>query len=248
MKDEANANEAGGTGAQGSLVTYAVLTGLTPLIPVPVLDDAVKGYFRRRLVRALAGARGRVLSEAEVGALTAEGGEGCLQGCMVQAVVYPLKKIFRKVFYFLEWKRAVDLTSQTYHFGYLVGSALDARGGGPSLLEAYGAERVGAAVAAVCREAPIRPVERAVGGTFRQSRKALGAAAALLGQSLRRLTGRGREAEVAEAIAEIEPRETREVEPVVSRLQQALSAVPAEHFQDLRRRLEHALEQAPHRQ
>ena len=226
---------------QGSLVTYAVLTGLTPLIPVPVVDDLVKGYFRRRLVRAQAAARGRALSEEEVAALTEEPSEGFWSGCAVQAVVYPLKKIFRKVFFFLEWKRAADLTSQTYHFGYLVGCALDAREGGPSLLDAHGAARVGWAVAAVCREAPIKPIERVVGGTFRQSHKALGAAAALLGQSLRRLTGRARAAEVEEAIAEVEPREAREVEPVVSRLRAGLAAVPDEHFKDLRARLEEKL-------
>jgi hypothetical protein len=241
MADEQQALERGGGGEQGSLLTYAVLTGLTPLIPVPVVDDLVKGYFRRRLVRAQAAARGRALSDAEVTALADERGSGCLSGCAVQAVVYPLKKIFRKVFFFLEWKRAADLTSQSYHFGYLVGHALEASAAGPSLLDAHGAERVGEAVAAVCREAPIRPVERVVFGTFRQSRKALGAAAALLGQSLRRLTGRARAAEVADAIAEVEPREAREVEPVVTRLRTALASVPEEHFQDLRRRLDEKL-------
>lgn len=234
MAEEQNSLERGG---QAGLLTYAVLTGLTPLIPVPVLDDVVKGYFRRRLARAAAASRGRALTEAEVAALTDEGGGGCLRGCAVQAVVYPLKKIFRKVFFFLEWKRAADLTSQTYHFGYLLGHALDASGG-PSLLERHGAERVGAAVAGVVREAPIKPVERAVAGTFRQSRKALGGAASLLGESLRRLRGRARAEEVDAAISEIEPRERREVEPVVARLQSSLAAVPEEHFRDLRARLD----------
>jgi hypothetical protein len=240
MTGEQNSLERRG---QAGLVTYAVLTGLTPLIPVPVLDDVVKSYFRRRLVRAQAAGRGRALSDAEVAALSEEPGGGCLRGCAVQAVVYPLKKIFRKVFFFLEWKRAADLTSQTYHFGYLVGYALEpGAGGGPSPLDAYGAERVGAAVREVCREAPIKPIERAVAGTFRQSRKVLAGAAALLGHGLRRLTGRARPEEVAGALSELEPAETREVEPVVARLQSSLAAVPDEHFRDLRRRLDAKLE------
>jgi hypothetical protein len=238
MSDEQRALEAVEAGGQRGLVTYAVLTGLTPLIPVPVIDDVVKGYFRRRLVRALAAARGRRLSEAEVSALTEEGGGGFLRGCVAVALVYPLKKIFRKIFFFLEWKRAADLTSQTYHFGHLVGYALERRADGATLVDLYGAERVGRAVEAVCREAPIKPVERAVGGTFRQSHKALSAAAALLGQSLRRLTGRARSEEVARALEEAEPREAREVEPVVTRLQRSLAAVPEEHFRDLRARLD----------
>jgi hypothetical protein len=235
MSEERNALEAGG---QRGLVSYAVLTGLTPLIPVPVLDDVVKDYFRRRLVRALAASRGRPLGEEEVSALTEGPGGGFLRGCVVTLLVYPLKKIFRKVFFFLEWKRAADLTSQTYHFGHLVGYALERRAGGPTLLDAHGAARVGRAIEAVCREAPIKPVERAVGGTFRQSRKALRAAAALLGQSLRRLAGRAPADEVARALEEAEPREAREVEPVVTRLQRSLAAVPEEHFRDLRARLD----------
>jgi len=242
MSDEQNALQASGAGDQRSLLTYAVFVGLTPLIPVPVLDDVVKGYFRRRLVRALGAARGRALTEEEVAGLAAEGGDGCLRGCAVQAVVYPLKKVFRKVFYFLEWKRAADLTSQTYHFGHLVGYALERRADGTTLVDLRGAAAVGAAVEAVCREAPIKPVERAVGGTFRQSHKALGAAASLLGQSLRRVTGRASGAEVARAIEEVEPREAREVEAVVTRLQRSLASVPEEHFRDLRRRLDEKLQ------
>ena len=54
---------------QRGLVTHAVLVGLTPLIPVPVVDDLTKNYFRRRLVRRLAASSGRGLTEAELGAL-----------------------------------------------------------------------------------------------------------------------------------------------------------------------------------
>src|ERR671912_751047 len=103
-------------GSQRGLVTHAIFVGLTPLIPVPVVDDLAQAYFRRRLVRTLAASHGRTLSAEELDALTSEPGGGCLRGCAVQVVLYPLKKIFRKIFFFLEWKRAADLTSQTYHF------------------------------------------------------------------------------------------------------------------------------------
>ncbi|HYE13962.1 MAG TPA: hypothetical protein VD968_05935 [Pyrinomonadaceae bacterium] len=231
--------QAAGAAAQRGLVTHAVLVGLTPLIPVPVLDDVVKGYFRRRLVRALAASAGRALSDEDVSALAAEGGGGCLRGCVVQAVVYPLKKIFRKVFFFLEWKRAVDLTSQTYHFGYLTAYAMTGAGEGrPAPLDVRRAGDVAAAIEAVCREAPVKPVETAVGATFRQSRRVLSGAAGLLGQSLRRLAGRADPSRVAEAIEEVEPQEEREIEPVVARLQRSLAAVPDEHFRRLRQQLD----------
>src|SRR5215207_10268319 len=132
-RESAKAEDGGGS--QHVLVTHAVLTGLTPLIPVPLVDDLVKSYFRKRLVRSLAAAAGRPLTDEESDALASEGEAGCLRGCATTVLVYPLKAVFRKVFYFLEWKRAVDLTSRTYHYGYLVGHALRRReGAAPSLL------------------------------------------------------------------------------------------------------------------
>jgi hypothetical protein len=227
----------GESGRQRSLLTHAVLVGLTPLIPVPLVDDLVKNYFRKRLVRSLAAESGRVLSEEELDALAAERERGCVTGCLFAALVYPLKAVFRKLFYFLEWKRAADLTSRTYHFGYLVGHALRPRGDGPSLLDACGARAVGEAVGAVCREAPIKPLEAAVGSTFRKSKGVLRGAAALLAGSLRRAPA-ARAEQVAEAVERVEPEEERELRPVVTRLQRSIASVPEEHFRNLRERLE----------
>jgi hypothetical protein len=231
-----------GGAQQHVLVTHALLTGLTPLIPVPLVDDLVKNYFRKRLVRSLASAAGRALGDEELDALASERGGGCLRGCVGTVLVYPLKAIFRKIFYFLEWKRAVDLTSRTYHFGYLVNHALRRREGSPSLLDAHGARAVSEAVEAVCREAPIKPLESAVGGTFRKSKGVLRAAAALLSRSLRRQPPRPER--VAEAIESVEPEEERELRPVVTRLQSSIASVPEEHFRALRENLEARLARA----
>jgi hypothetical protein len=212
---------------------------------VPLLDDLVKSYFRKRLVRGLAASAGRPLTEEELNALASEPEGGCLRGCVVTALVYPLKAIFRKVFFFLEWKRAVDLTSRTYHFGHLVGHALRRREGAPSLLDAHGARAVNEAIEAVCREAPIKPLESAVGGTFRKSKGVLRAAAALLSSSLRRQPPRPER--VAEAIESVEPEEERELQPVVTRLQRSIASVPEEHFRTLRDNLEARLQHIPER-
>lgn len=233
--------EDGGT-QQHVLVMHAVLTGLTPLIPVPLVDDLVKNYFRKRLVRSLAAGAGRTLTDEELDVLASEREGGCMRGCVTTVLVYPLKAIFRKIFYFLEWKRAVDLTSRTYHFGYLIGHALRRRGDDPSLLDTHGARAVNEAIEAVCREAPIKPLESAVGGTFRKSKGVLSAAAALLSRSLRRQPPRPER--VAEAIESVEPEEERELQPVVTRLQRSIGSVPEEHFRSLRDSLEARLSQS----
>ena len=241
-QDAIQVREAGGQ--QRGLVTHAVLVGLTPLIPVPLLDDVVKNYFRRRMVRALAASAGRTLDEKELDALASEAERGCLTGCLFTVIVYPLKAIFRKVFYFLEIKRAVDLASRTYHFGYVISYALRPREGGASALDLYGAKAVNEAAQAACRDAPIKPVEAAIGGTFRKSRTVLSGAAALLADSLRRVSGRARAERVAEAIEAIDPEEARELEPVVTRIQRSIASVPEEHFRDLRARFDALLERS----
>lgn len=236
--EESEAIQTKETSVQRTLVAHAVLVGVTPLIPVPVLDDLTKKYFRKRLVRSLAAANGRTLGDEELSALVRERERGCLSGCLVAVFIYPLKAIFRKVFYFLEWKRAADLTSRTYHFGYLVAYSMQPRKDGASLLDLCGAKAVNEAAQAVCRESPIKPVEGAIGGTLRGSKRILSAAASLLAGSLRRLSGRARAEEVAEAIERVEPEGEREIEPVVTCLQRSIASVPEEHFRALRSRLD----------
>jgi hypothetical protein len=117
-----------------------------------------------------------------------------------------------------------------------VGHALRPREGGASALDLRGARAVGEAIEAVCREAPIKPIEAAIGGTFRKSKGALSGAAALLTKSLRREPPRA--AEVAAAVERVEPEEERELDPVVTRLQRSIATVPDDHFKTLRHNLD----------
>jgi hypothetical protein len=228
---------------QRSVITHAVLVGLTPLIPVPFVDDLVKGYFQRRMTRALALAHHTQLSSETVATLTKErGGSGCLRGCLGQAVILPLKLIFRKIFFFLEWKRAVDLTSHTYHQGYLLDYALRegwlaAAATAAQANPQMSAEAIAAAIEEVCREAPIKPVETAIKAAFKQSKNMLRAGAKVLERGLRQVTGRPDERQLAEAVTAVDAEEEKEIEGVVSRLQKSIEAVPEEHFRYLRSRL-----------
>ncbi len=162
---------------QRTITMHAVLIGLTPLIPVPFVDDVVKGYFQRRLVRTLAAAHGRELSAEDVATLTEDRGGGCLKGCLGQVFIFPLKMIFRKVFFFLEWKRAVDLTSHSYHQGYLLDYSLREGWLAAHTPHAKSSMEVRNAIEEVCRDAPIKPVESAIKISFNQSKSMLKAGA-----------------------------------------------------------------------
>ena len=109
--------------ASAALLRDAVLVGLTPLIPLPFVDDLARVALRRRLVRGVAAEEGVDLAPAMVEALAGEPAGGCL-GTLPKLVLYPINKIFRKIFFFLEVKRAVDLVSTSWHYGWLLQVAL----------------------------------------------------------------------------------------------------------------------------
>ncbi len=240
-----------------TLLLYALLTGLTPLIPVPLADDLAKGPLRRRLVRLLAQAHGQELSGDSVEALAREPSSsgGCLLGgCLLQALLYPIKKIFRKVFFFLEWKRAIDLTSSTYHWGYLLNYALqegllESSGNGPTS-PSVRVDDLRVAMEKACQEVPLQPVERVVRATLGQSRAVLLSAANRIGAGLRGVAAAGRvkEGQTVLTMSEVlEPAQNEQVRGVAAVLQQRIaSVVPPEHFQRLCRRFRtHLADRAP---
>ncbi|MEW6130367.1 MAG: hypothetical protein AB1757_25250 [Acidobacteriota bacterium] len=221
---------------QRQIILHAVLAGLTPLIPVPLVDDLVKSYFQRRMVRKLAAAHARVLNHQDTETFADDQDTGCLRGCLVTVLLLPLKAIFRKIFFFLEWKRAIDVVSHTYYQGFLIDYAL-----AENWLNWRSAQEIRGAIDEVLARLNTSLIERAVKGVFYQSKSVLQNAARLLQNSLRRITRRPSQEEVAEVIESIQPEEEREVAGLVGQLENAINKIPAEHFEQLRLQLANRL-------
>lgn len=106
----------------------ATFAGLSILVPAPFVDDALEGFFGRRMPRRIAAARGRVLPE-EVEAELREDGTGwgaSLLRMPVTLTVGLLKRVSRKVLYFLTVKAATDGLSHYWHRAFLLDHALAA--------------------------------------------------------------------------------------------------------------------------
>ncbi|HEU4389642.1 MAG TPA: hypothetical protein VFV34_17690 [Blastocatellia bacterium] len=217
------------------IATYSILIGVTPLIPVPLVDDIARTYLQRRLVRRLIASAGFQLDEQSVQTLADDRGDGCLWGCVVSITSGLIKRLFRKVFFFLEWKRSIDLVSRSYHHGYLLDVVFSrgwcAPAGPRTPIE------VRTAIDEVCRTAPVKPLEHAVKVTFEQSKSLLKRAAGSIGRGARRTIHRSTRAELEMALENAEQQKEREIEPVATRLQQAIAAIPEEHFRRLREEL-----------
>ena len=222
----------GGNNNQRLIVSHSVLTGLTPLIPIPIVDDLARVYFVRRLVRKLAAVHGCEVSYEEIKILADQPDSGCLRGCAMATLLLPFKLIFRKVFFFLEWKRAVDTASHVFYQGYLVdwslGKGWCVPAGRRSILE------VRQAIDAVLGRLDTSLINRAIRGTFSQSKSTLKNAAAMLARGLRRTPRTASPEQVGEAVEALEEREDKVIEGIIERLQSAIGSIPVGHFRRLR--------------
>ncbi len=102
---------------------YAVLAGLCALVPIPLLDAWLERRATRAMLRALGAEAGCPLDEPTLDLLT-EDRSSVLFGCLTVVVVWPLKKFFRTVLYFLTVKDLVDGTARAAIRAAMVHAAL----------------------------------------------------------------------------------------------------------------------------
>jgi hypothetical protein len=220
---------------QRTLLTYTVLVGLSPLVPVPFVDDMITAYFMRRMMRSLAREHDWEPDAAAVRTLVDEPAQGLARGCAagcLSVVVYPLKKILRNLFVFLEFKRAVDLASEAYHRGFLLDYAM--REGWLGAAAAHTPEAVRTAIDETLAEAPIKPIEEAVRFSFRQSKRTLVGVATILADAIKQRFKGAKIDDVSTAVEAVEERETGLIDGVVDALRARVDAIPEEHFESLR--------------
>lgn len=170
------------------ITTYAILVGLTPLIPIPVLDDLVKGFFYRKLVQSLANIHQISLSSEETAALSQERDKGCLYGCLFGTFEFLIKRLVRKIIFVLEWRRAIDLVTHTYYVGHLLDFAFE-----KGLYPAGNVEqatRLRAAIEQTREGANTNLVKRTVRDSFNQSKQRVLSTVQLISESLREIAFR----------------------------------------------------------
>lgn len=172
--------------SQHAIITHAVLAGLTPLIPIPGLDDLVKSFFYQNLIRSLASASGLSLDSDEVAALAEEQGSGCLKGCLIGVAEYYLKRLVRKMSVVLEWRRSIELVTHTYYFGRLLEYAFQRGWYIPG--DVKQAVRLRSAIDQAYRSANTEVARYAVQSSFDRSRRLVLSAVRQVTESLQAIT------------------------------------------------------------
>jgi hypothetical protein len=104
----------------------ATLAGLSVLIPIPLIDSLFEKFFERRIPPTIARRRNRPLSPAVLHELRPPQ-DGCIQSCFLLVLaltVGMIKRLSRKLFYFLTVKEATDKVSYYWRRAFLIDYAL----------------------------------------------------------------------------------------------------------------------------
>ena len=166
------------------------------------------------------------LSKDEKQQLTQEPASGCWAlGCLGSAVLYLPKKIFRKLFFFLEIKRAVDQATtalaEAFLFRLTVQRELWKPGGEPQ-----DAECVRRAIKGACRSQGVKPLETAIRHGFEGAKGTFGEFAAKFAKK----TGSD-EADMARAVESLEREEEEELAGITKRLSVSLEEISGSYLE-----------------
>lgn len=126
MEELSEAEEAVGVTdeALSTVASHSAIAGLCPLIPIPFVDDLIIERIHRNMVHNLCKQHDFYLSPAYVKLLT-ESPSSFLSGALKSVLLYPVKKLIRKVVYVLAIKSCADVASVVFHEGWLLARAFE---------------------------------------------------------------------------------------------------------------------------
>jgi hypothetical protein len=110
------------TGFVWPVYANATFAGLSVLIPFPLVDWVFERHFRLRIPGSIVHYRGNSVPPPVIETLN-QSSEGCLGSCLTlpfKAVFILLKRLSRKILYFLTVKEASDQLSFYWHRAFLI--------------------------------------------------------------------------------------------------------------------------------
>jgi hypothetical protein len=120
------------------IITYSILIGTSPMIPVIFIDEMVAGFWWKRLVRDLAQSHNIQLTNQQISELLAHNGVGCSTGCS-SILLYPIREFIREILFWLEVRRGVNLAARAYYSGILLNALFHMNDFNPEMAPKYAA-------------------------------------------------------------------------------------------------------------
>jgi uncharacterized protein (DUF697 family) len=187
------------------VAAHATIAGLCPLIPVPFVDDLAIRNVVQRMYTQLYEAHGYTLPVSGAKIL-GDKASTRLRDAMTSVVLFPIKKIVRKVVYVLAVKDCADVASAVFHDGWLLARVLEAPLHGadrkPSPEDPKFLRKVRKAMLKTYEEVDPVPLRRALVGAFLNAKVGVRHGVKTLQRLLRERKGKGKKQDVDPAAVE----------------------------------------------
>jgi hypothetical protein len=102
-----------------TVLYHSILIGAALFVPIPLLDERIAIYLWKRMISELAKSHNKILTKDQVIALSYQSRFALSEGCLL-LLGQLIKAVFRTVFFFLEWRKAINLATDAYYSGYLL--------------------------------------------------------------------------------------------------------------------------------
>jgi hypothetical protein len=119
-----------------TVMYHSILIGAALFVPIPFLDEKLATFLWKHMVADLAKSHNRTLTKDQVIVFSYQSRFTLSEGCLF-LVGQLLKAIFQTVFFFLEWRRAIQVATDAYYSGYLLNELFAYEGFDPAKASQY---------------------------------------------------------------------------------------------------------------
>jgi hypothetical protein len=102
-----------------TVIYHSILIGVALFVPIPFLDEKLAIFLWKHMVADLAKSHKRNLTKDQILALSYQSRFGISDGCLL-LLWRVFKEFFQEIFFFLEWRKAINLATDAYYSGYLL--------------------------------------------------------------------------------------------------------------------------------
>jgi hypothetical protein len=226
-----------------TILYHSLLIGAALFVPIPLLDERIAIYLWKRMVSELAKVHKRNLTREQILALSYSSRFSLSEGCLA-LLGQLLKAIFRTVFFFLEWRKAINLATDAYYSGYLLNELFSYEGFDPARSAQYAVamQRAKQGVNTKLVQGVFRSHFRSSKGVFLSLGKWLSSITVGYARDSwarrRRKQSDGATDEQMENFFEMHRSRFQELlKDLMASVQTGIGALPKEHFEELRKRL-----------
>ena len=232
-----------------TVLYHSILIGAALFVPIPLLDERIAIFLWKRMISELAKSHKRTLTKDQVITLSYQSRFALSEGCLL-LLGQLIKAVFRTVFFFLEWRKAINLATDAYYSGYLLNELFAYEGFDPAKSARY---------ATALQKAKQGVNTKLVQGVFRSQFRSSKGVLLSLGKWLSSITvGYAKESWARRKRKKTEGATEQQMEnffemhksrfqtllqDLIGSVQTGIGALPKEHFEELRNKMFHEIRQ-----